>query len=267
MRMRRLVMGTTAWLLLAVTLPLVAAVPDPRQGVEPARTPWQSGERLYYEIDFAFLTAAKGVFRATREKGSDHLELELRTSGIADAVFPIKSNFWSRMTRQPWRSIVYGEKRDENGDLNHERNTIDYAKGRGTRERYSDQQTDTFDFDPKLCLSDLVSMNYGLRYGPWKPGDKRRFDLHEGGSLKEGEATCVAVEEKSVADWPKQRVIQLRVVPLGDDREKGELELFLTDDGWRLPLLAKLKFDYGSAHIRLVKAETPGKNTREVSAD
>lgn len=254
-------------LLLASLDGLAAAVPDGKQGVKAAATPWRDGERLYYEIDFAFLTAAKGVFRAKRGDGHDHLVLELRTSGLAGEIYPITSKFWSRQTLAPWRSIEYGEDRDENGDINREKNTVDYAAGKATRERYSDQQTDTYKVARDDFLSDLVSMNYGLRVGPWKEGDRRKFTIHEGGKLKPAEAVCQGIREESVAGWPRQRLIHLRVEPKGEYEGKGALDYYLTDDKQRLPLLAKLKFAYGTAHIRLVKAERKGGPTREVPAE
>jgi len=246
-------------------LPSRAAVPAPAKGADPAKTPWKHGEKLYYEVDFAFLTAAVAMFEVKRGKGADEMSLKLATSGVANEVYPITSKFWSRQQLRPWRSLEYGEQRNENGDVNHEKNTVDYARGEGTRERYSDKRTDTFKFRKNLYLNDLVSMNYGMRYGPWKKGDKRVFDLHEGGKIKHGDVKCLGIREMSVADWPKQRLIILEALPQGDDKGKGSLKVYLTDDKRRLPLLVKLEFAYGTADIRLVKATMPGAPTRQIA--
>lgn len=245
---------------------LRAAVTDPEKGAV-APIPWKDGEKLHYEIDFALLTAATGVFSAKREKDADYLELELNTTGLAETLYPIRSKFWSRTQLQPWRSLEYGEERDENGDVEREKTTVNYMTGKATRERYTDEKTDVYEVGEKAYLTDLVSMTYGLRSGPWRRGLRRSFSINEGGNLKQAEAICEEIEEMEVAGWPKQRVMRIHVEPKGDYEGKGYLDYYITADARRLPLLAKLKFAYGTAMIRLVKAEQPGFPTLELGKD
>lgn len=243
-----------------------AAVAEPEKGaVKPI--PWRDGEKLHYEIDFAMLTAATGVFSAQRKKKVDHLQLDLKTAGIAETLYPIRSKFWSRTQLSPWRSLEYGEERDENGDFEHEKTTVDYQTGKATRERYTDEKTEVYEVGEKAYLTDLVSMSYGLRSGPWRRGQRRAFSINEGGKLKQAEAICEEIEEMEVAGWPKQRLMRIHVEPKGDYEGKGFLDFYITDDARRLPLLAKLKFAYGTAMIRLVKAEQPGFPTLELARD
>lgn len=245
---------------------LEAAVDEPAKGLADPK-PWRDGEKLHYEIDFAMLTAATGVFSAKQEKGGDYLQLELNTAGLAETLYPIRSKFWSRTQLAPWRSLEYGEERDENGDYEREKTTVDYATGKATRERYTDDKTEIYEVGEDAYLTDLVSLSYGLRSGPWRRGQRRAVTINEGGKLKQAEAICEEIEEMEVAGWPKQRLMRIHVDPKGDYEGKGYLDYYITDDARRLPLLAKLKFAYGTAMIRLVKAEQPGRPILEVPQD
>ncbi len=251
---------------LACPVVVFSAVESPAKGAVPP-IPWVDGEKLHYEIDFALLTAATGVFSAKRGKKVDEFQLELSTAGLAESLYPIRSKFWSRTQLSPWRSLEYGEERDENGDFEHEKTTVNYGTGKATRERYTDEKTEVYEVGEKAYLTDLVSMSYGLRSGPWQRGQRRAFSINEGGKLKQAEAICEEIEEMEVAGWPKQRVMRIHVAPKGEYEGKGSLDFYVTDDARRLPLLAKLKFAYGTAMIRLVKAVQPGLPTLDLTKD
>jgi hypothetical protein len=234
--------------------PIPAPTPHPAPPVDFAHLPWTDGERLTYLVSWGGLEAAQGVFLA-RDKGAHWIfHLTLASRGMVDAIYPFSGTFWSILTKNPWRSIEYGEFRFEPHRLIKERTLIDYDTKQGTRERWVEGTTKTFPITQD-AIDDVGTMLYHLRAGPWKPGDKRTIYVYESNSQKQAEAECQAREIRGFGIWPAQPVLRLSVLPTVGTHRKGHLTLWMTDDARRLPLHAELEFKYGTFDIDLTGAD------------
>jgi hypothetical protein len=105
-------------------------------------------------------------------------------------------------------------------------------------------------------LQDVLSAIYFIRTQQLQVG--KSFDMYiaDGGRVYK---VPVHVKEKRRIKTILGRVDAVRVEPdlFGPDRivdeEKGEFSLWLTDDQRRVPVIAKLKTDYGTFDIKLKK--------------
>ncbi len=222
--------------------------------VQAADFPWTSGEKLTYEISWGMILAAEGTFTAT-DKG-DHwdFQLALKSRGLVDTFYPLDDSMWSIAQKNPWRSLEFGEFRNEPSKWIRERTQIDYAGGIGTRERWFQGKTNTFPVTEQ-SLEDLGSMLYHFRSYPWALHEKQQIFAYEDGRVKSGNAECVEIEEKAIGTWPKQSLLKIYAEPEGEEKKKGNLTIWITNDEKRIPLLAHLNFRYGSFDIALVKID------------
>jgi hypothetical protein len=105
-------------------------------------------------------------------------------------------------------------------------------------------------------LQDVLSAIYFIRTQPLQVGKSFDMFIADGGRVYK---VPVHVKEKRRIKTILGRVDAVRVEPdlFGPDRivdeEKGEFSLWLTDDQRRVPVIAKLKTDYGTFDIKLKK--------------
>jgi Protein of unknown function (DUF3108) len=224
---------------------------------EPA-VPWPNGEKLTYEIHWSTLPAAQGSFHALDRGDHWEFQVELRSRGMVETAYPISDWFWSIQQKNPWRSLEYGEDRSEGKKRIKERTQVDYKTHQAIRERWTEGKEDKIVISAS-ALDDIGSMLYSLRCGSWAPHDKRTINVYESSSVKSGEVECVDVEERAIGVWPAQKLIKLRAEPFGDERKKGGMLVWLTDDARRLPLRAYLIFKYGAFTIDLAGNEVIAK--------
>jgi hypothetical protein len=105
-------------------------------------------------------------------------------------------------------------------------------------------------------LQDVLSAIYFIRTQPLQVGKSFEMFIGDGGRVYK---VPVHVVEKKRMKTILGRLDVVRIVPelFGADRivdgEKGEFSLWLTDDRRRVPVIAKLKTDYGTFDIKLKK--------------
>ena len=105
-------------------------------------------------------------------------------------------------------------------------------------------------------LQDVLSAIYFIRTQPLQVGKTFDMFIADGGRVYK---VPVHVKEKKRIKTILGRVDAVRVEPdlFGPDRiideEKGEFSLWVTDDQRRVPVIAKLKTDYGTFDIKLKK--------------
>jgi hypothetical protein len=231
-----------------------AQPPSPVADIISNPLPWSDGESLTYLISWTTLQAAEGTFTA-HDKG-DHWEfnLALTSRGVVNTIYPFTGQFWSLLSKSPWRSIEYGEYRFEPRRTIKERTQIDYTAHQGTREVWSEGKTKTFPI-AEDAVDDVGTMLYHLRAWPLKPGDKRTLYVYESDSEKQGEVECQARETRAFGIWPAQPLLRVMAVPTVGTHRRGHLLCWMTDDARHLPIHAELEFRYGTFVLDLTKTD------------
>ena len=241
-----------AGLLFAVLLfaHAAAAAPVPVSTPPAPPVPWQEGETAAYGIRWGLVSAAEAVFTAhAAAPGRWRFDLDLRSLGVVDTLFPFHDRFHSVTEAAPWRSLEYGEDRQENGKTRRTLTQIDYAHHVGT---FHDLAKPTVAFPvPDAALDDLGSMLYAVRRVPWQPGMTRPLRVHDGGKIHPGTASFLRREKimlPGITGPIPCLVVVLR--PIYADRKENargyHATLWLRDDASRLPLRADLRARFGT---------------------
>ncbi|NDF17080.1 MAG: DUF3108 domain-containing protein, partial [Verrucomicrobia bacterium] len=185
--------------------------------------------------------AAEGTFTATAEHGKEgvqRFDLYLRSRGPIEAFYPIRSRFVSLTQVKPWRSLEYRQDRSEGGNLRTRKTIPEYSVKLGRFWPGPGKPEENFDLPEGPC-EDFGSMLYHLRYHPWKKGESIVWNILENKEPLFGRMTCTEIGEIELGDREPRRLIQLRCEPVGASRRhQGWLDLWMTDDERRLPLLA-----------------------------
>ena len=223
--------------------------------------PWSEGEKLTYLIEWGIVHAAEGTFTATAEPGQENVQkfdLYLRSRGPIEAFYPIRSRFLSLTQVKPWRSLEYRQDRSEGGNVRIRKTIPQYSVKLGRFWPAPDKPEENFDLPEGPC-EDFGSMLYHLRSHPWKEGESVTWNILENKEPLFGKMTCVKIGEIELEDREPRRLIELHCEPVGaSTRHKGWLKLWMTDDERRLPILAQLKFRYGTFTIHLIRGGGPG---------
>jgi len=115
-------------------------------------------------------------------------------------------------------------------------------------------------------VQDILSGLYYVRTRPLAPGDVVRFPVSDEGETYDVEVRAHEIED---VETPRGRVPALKIEPLvfGPGRlirREGEMFLWLSTDGRRVPLLARVRGGFGTVQVQLIE-EDPGTSVPESS--
>lgn len=273
----------TLFIVLAITIFVggLTSPPTAAQKQIPVATkhPFEPTEQLYYEAEFSRailrkLDVADFKFSAGRaplgelnnsgsESGAPYtlvFKAEIASKGFFTRLFNL--NFKERVESvvEPLSFTVQRTNiQDEQGKrVRTTESTFDRSKGQML---WTQRDPNNPSREPRQIitefsgqLQDVLSAIYFIRTQPLQVGKSFDMFIADGGRVYK---VSVHVKEKKRMKTILGRVDAVRVEPdlFGPDRiideEKGEFSLWLTDDRRRVPVIAKLKTDYGTFDIKL----------------
>lgn len=239
---------------------LLALLPLHSRAESVTTLPWHEGEKLVYLIQWGPLEAAEAIFSAQKDPQRDdaqRFELSLRSRGAVEAFFPIRSRFSSLTQLRPWRSLEYRQDRSEGGSLWNRKTIPDYSVKLGRFFPGPDKPEENFDL-PDGPAEDFGSMLYHVRAHPWKAGESIQWNVLENKEPLFAKMTCNRIDQIELEDEKPRRLIEILGEPIGASRRhEGWMKLWMTDDPRRIPVMAKLKFRYGTFDILLIRGGGP----------
>ena len=245
-----------------------------KQATANAKHPFEPAEQLFYEAEFSRsifrkLDVADFKFSAGRaplnEAGGAApytfvFKAEISSKGFFTRLFNL--NFKERVESvvEPLSFTVQRTNiHDEQGKrIRTTETTFDRSKGkmlwtqRDPNNPTREPRQIITDFSGQL--QDVLSAIYFIRTQPLQVGKSFDIFIGDGGRVYK---VPVKVVEKKRMKTILGRVDVVRIDPelFGPDRivdeEKGQFSLWLTDDQRRVPVIAKLKTDYGTFDIKL----------------
>ncbi len=249
--------GLLAMLIVAACF--VAAVPAYSRVASPEAL--QPGEVLVYDVSWSRMvsagTAVMEVRQGTRD-GKEVLDLVLtgRSRGLMEKLFPVNDRVLSQFDPEHLRSVSY-----------------DISESFGKRKRHKsllfDRKNNTvvFNTDNELPLTlavpagsqdGLASLYYLRTRKDFVVGKTFSVDVHDSGKNWSIEVLTLGREHLSTPAGEFD-TIMLRTRPLYDGvyLGKGEVQIWLTDDSRRVPVLMKSSIKVGS-FVFLLTAQKPG---------
>lgn len=243
--------------------------------------PFAEGERLVYQARYSKFIISAVVGRLTFTFGRSqerpmlhayHLRAEAVSEGALMALLGIRVEdlFESFVDPQDFgvlrtrKQLAEGSKRSFHLALfDRERASVTYIVRDLTRPAEPPKVKENA---ARPWVQDILSGIYYVRTQPLVPGGVLRFPVSDEGETYDVEVRVHEVEE---VETPRGRVPAIKIEPLvfGPGRlirKEGEMFIWLSADGRRVPLLAQVRGGFGTVQVQLIEEE-PGASAPESS--
>ena len=219
--------------------------------------PFADGETLVYTIAWLKIEGGGMTLKTSKETTSDgvpmhRITLTATSNDYVSKFYPVRDLYESWVDARDFQPLRF-EKHAREG-------------------RYESDEVEEFDLGKKIGswredrtplpdrIQDIISSFYFLRAQPLAVGADVRVDMFSRGKIYKLKATVLEREkvETEAGTFEALKVQpQLRENETTEDRNKGKLFLWFSDDERRLPVMAKTVMPIGSVTARLTKV-VPG---------
>lgn len=210
------------------------------------------GERLRYEVHWGMLVAAEVVLEATREGGEGQAALELKSRGMVESLYRIRTKARAAWEADSGAPRWFEAERDENSKKRSQRTTF-AADGRsGVYHDRLRAQTKRFDV-PEGGAQTLLGVIYAARRIDWVPGTERVWVVCDRYKLKRVRVRVVA-EGAEAAGKSGLRVLVVDELADAEGRTPKRplhARIWIHPQG-NVPELVDLRFGYGTFRMRRV---------------
>ncbi|MBK9963879.1 MAG: DUF3108 domain-containing protein [Holophagales bacterium] len=215
--------------------------------------PFGEGETLVYTIAWLKIEGGAMTLKTTRETTSDgvpmhRITLTATSNDYVSKFYPVRDLYETWVDARDFQPLRF-EKHAREG-------------------RYESDEVEEFDLGKKIGswredrtplpdrIQDIISSFYFLRAQPLAVGKVFAVDMFSRGKIYKLKANVLEKEkvetEAGVFDAFKVQP-QLRENETAEDRNRGKLFLWFSDDDRRLPVMAKTVMPIGSVTARLTK--------------
>ncbi len=212
-----------------------------------------SGESLVFAIKYGFITGGRATLevRSTETvsgRTAFHIVSEAKTNSAVDVFFKVRDLNESWMDAGALCSLQYHQSMSEGHYSREVRSRFDHPAARFSCWRKNKKgQESTQEGDIPSFVHDVLSSLYFLRTQPLTPGEDILLDVNSGAQTWSLRIKVKGVETVKV---PAGTFECWRVEPLiageGLFMQTGNLEVWMTDDDRRVPVLMRSKVMVGS---------------------
>jgi hypothetical protein len=215
--------------------------------------PFEAGETLVYTIAWLKIEGGGMTLKTSRETTSDgvplhRISLTATSNDYVSKFYPVRDLYETWVDARDFQPLRF-EKHAREG-------------------RYESDEVEEFDLGRKIGswredrtplpdrIQDIISSFYFLRSQPLAVGTDVRVDMFSRGKIYKLKASVLDKEkvETEAGVFDAFRVQpQLRENETAEDRNRGRLFLWFSDDDRRLPVMAKTVMPIGSVTARLTK--------------
>jgi hypothetical protein len=219
--------------------------------------PFGEGETLVYTIAWLKIEGGAMTLKTARETTSDgvpmhRITLTATSNDYVSKFYPVRDLYETWVDARDFQPLRF-EKHAREG-------------------RYESDEVEEFDLGRKIGswredrtplpdrIQDIISSFYFLRAQPLAVGTDVRVDMFSRGKIYKLKASVLEKEkvETEAGTFDAFKVQpQLRENETAEDRNKGKLFLWFSDDERRIPVMAKTVMPIGSVTARLTKV-VPG---------
>lgn len=219
---------------------------------------FKEGEKLSYKLKYGFLSAANGVLSVNKSKlqfsnkNVYHLSAYGQTSAGFSIFYTVKNKYDSYIDGSTYQPYLYTEDihednytRKEYATFDHKNHTVSGAKG-------------SFK-SPSSQLFDLVSAYYfsrNLDLSTLKSGDSFKIPYFLNDEVAELKVTYVGTEKIKTSLGTLECIkLNPEIKPGRIFKDDSKLYLWVTNDGNRIPVRARVEIIIGSITMELTKAQ------------
>jgi len=221
-----------------------------------AAVPWADADTEVYEVHWGLVVAAEAKLTVGKVPSGWQAVLELRSRGMVETLYPIRSRFVSQFDPGAKKSFGLEEVRHEGGKDKHHRLVLDPDQLQGRYEaNVAEKNPKVFELPHGEC-QDVLSMLYAARTVAWGPGVAKEWDVCENKRVKRVRMNYL--KEETIADAAgKGRICRVLGVEELPDREgkapKKPLQVKVwVDKSSSQPLRADLHAVFGTFRLTRV---------------
>jgi hypothetical protein len=215
--------------------------------------PFDAGETLVYTIAWLKIEGGEMTLRTRRETTADgvpmhRISLTATSNEYVSKFYPVRDLYETWVDARDFQPLRFEKHAREGRYESDEIEEFDLAKRIG---RWREDRTPL----PER-IQDIISSFYFLRSQPLAVGADVRVDMFSRGKIYKLKASVLDREkvETEAGVFDAFRVQpQLRENETAEDRNRGKLFLWFSDDDKRLPVMAKTLMPIGSVTARLTK--------------
>lgn len=215
--------------------------------------PFEAGETLVYTIAWIKVEGGEMTLAASRETTPDgvpvhRITLVAESNDYVSKFYPVRDRYETWVDARDFQPLRFEKHAREGRYESDEVEEFDLARRIGS---WREDRTPL----PER-VSDVISSFYFLRTQPLAEGKVFAVDMFSRGKIYKLQATVlgrekVETEAGTFEAWKVQPA--LRENETAEDRNKGKLFLWFSDDSRRLPVMAKTVMPIGSVTARLKK--------------
>ena len=215
--------------------------------------PFGAGETLIYTIAWLKIEGGEMTLRTSRETSVDgvpvhRIALVASSNDYVSKFFPVRDLYESWVDARDFQPLRFEKHAREGRYESDEVEEFDLAR------RVGSWRADRTPLPERV--QDIISSFYFLRAQPLTVGQDVRVDMFSRGKIYKLKASILEKErietEAGIFDAFKLQP-QLRENETDEDRNRGKLFLWFSDDERRLPVMAKTMMPIGSVTARLRK--------------
>ncbi len=256
----------TAWVFRRIaSLGLLVLLMMPGQaGAEESAHPFIPGEELAYRLSWGIFNVGSAVLRIhdpvnLNERVAYHFSFTIRTNMFADAVYKIRNQIDGYTDPAMSHSVHYTKKQQEG--RHHERDEVVTFDWEQQTVQYSNYGEKRAPIEIVEGTYDPLSLLFAVRLLPLAIGRKIMVPVTDGKKLVQTE---IVVLEKESLNVPAGMFDAWRLQPELKDlggvfkkSKKARLEIWFSDDEFRIPLKVKSRVIVGSFRATLVSIKRP----------
>jgi len=176
---------------------------------------------------------------------------EARSTRTVDAIYKVRDKVES------WRDLEGGFSRKYSKHLREGKykddKVVNYFPEQGTAHLYRGNREVPDTMEVKGHIYDVLAAFYAVRQMPLEVGKSIYFDLHDINQRYDLEVKVLGRERVEVpAGTFDCFIVEPELKSAGLFRKEGELQVWITDDQYRMPVLMKSKLYFGRVWAKLV---------------
>lgn len=240
-----------------------ASAPAPFVWRQQPNTVFAVGESIVYAIKYGIVPAGTARLDVRPEESINgrsayRLECVARSNAAMDAVFKVRDRNQSWMDRESLCSLRFRQDMREGLFKRKVETAYDPTTGRFLYRKWRKGKEFVYDGPSPTYMQDVLSSLYFIRTRDLVVGESVLVDANSGSN---NWTLRVGVVARETVEVPAGRFVCLKLEPVlaGDGlfRSKGRLEVWVTDDARRVPVLLRSRVTVGAFDAEMTEY-TPG---------
>lgn len=243
-----------AWLTAACLLAGTALAADPPR----PPLPFKQGEKLTYHFYWGLFMVGRGIFEVTevRADATCVFKVTVKSNDFISAVYPVEDEITSEYESKTGRAVRFQQNRHEGDDHVWEETFFYYGAAWASTADYNSGEVKWFAI-PKDAAQDKLSTVYHMRTLDWKDRESATVLLGNDKENYKVNMKKTGTEKLGMDDFAE--IPTFKVEPnteyLSGFVKKGKMEVWVSDDAFRIPVRVESKLSVGTVCAVLVDVE------------